>query len=392
MIYSHSESNAVRKDGRYHQNCDLHADKGQYEKWNQPQNRRWSFHHLHTIVRYGFSLRGPEFLPLKPRLLPEIEQFDSVRQLTGKSSFSALVALRGETIIYERYAADFSKTSTHTIMSISKTMMHLMVGCCIENGLIDPSMEVHEYLPEIGTGYATASVQDVLDMNVINDYSEDYSDPDTTALLQNVAMGWRLPTPNQPETSNREFLQGIQSAGTSNNTGLVNYKSANTDILGWIVERVTEKTLRQHYLDIVEAAGLELPFYMSTDRLGVPNTNGGICMTARDLARYGLIFTRDGLGIRGNKIGSAAFIHAVREQKGPFYPPPFSQLYHRNHLRTDGRWIGHGGWGGQFLLVHPESATVVVFFSVLENTSASDDAHTESIIHMAEEISGLPRL
>ncbi len=392
MIYSRPDRNGIEKEGRYTQNSDLHADEGQYEKWNQPHNRRWSFHHLHTIVRYGFNLRAPEILPLELRPNPEIEQFDSVRQLTNKSSFSALVALRGETIIYERYAADFSKTSTHTIMSISKTMMHLMVGCCIENGLIDPNREIHEYLPEIGTGYATASVQDVLDMNVINDYSEDYSDPDTTALLQNVAMGWRLPTPNQPEASNREFLQGIQSAGTSNNTGLVNYKSANTDILGWIVERVTEQTLRQHYLDIVEAAGLELPFYMSTDRLGVPNTNGGICMTARDLARYGLIFTRDGLGIRGNKIGSAAFIQAAREQKGPFYPPPFSHLYHRNHLRTDGRWIGHGGWGGQFLLVHPESATVVVFFSVLENTSASDDAHTESIIQMAEEISGLPRL
>ena len=392
MIYSHSESNAVRKDDRYHQNRDLHADKGQYEKWNQPQNRRWSFHHLHTIVRYGFSLRAPEFLPLAPRLLTEIEQFDSVRELTGKSSFSALVALRGETIIYERYAADFSKTSTHTIMSISKTMMHLMVGCCIENGLIDPNREIHEYLPEIGTGYATASVQDVLDMNVINDYSEDYSDPDTTALLQNVAMGWRLPTPNQPDASNREFLQGIQSAGTSNNTGLVNYKSANTDILGWIVERVTEKTLRQHYLDIVEAAGLELPFYMSPDRLGVPNTNGGICMATRDLARYGLIFVREGLGMRGNKVGSAGFIQAVRQRKGPAYPPPFSLLYHRNHQRTDGRWIGHGGWGGLFLLVHPESATVVAFFSVLENASASDDAHTRSIIHMAEEISGLSRL
>ena len=277
-------------------------------------------------------------------------------------------------------------------MSISKTMMHLMVGCCIENGLIDPNKEIQEYLPEIGTGYAAASVQDVLDMNVINDYSEDYSNPDTTALLQNVAMGWRLPVPGQPETSNREFLLGIDSADTSNDTGLVNYKSANTDILGWIVERVTEKPLRQHYLDIVEAAGLELPFYMSTDRLGIPNTNGGICMTARDLARYGLIFTREGFGIRGNKVGSAAFIQAVREQNGPSYPPPFSLLYHRNHLRTDGRWIGHGGWGGQFLLVHPESATVVVFFSVLENTNASDDAHTESIIHMAEEISGLPRL
>ena len=392
MSLSRPKQTVANKEHRYAQNSDLHADKGQYEKWNQPQNRRWSFHHLHTIVRYGFSLRAPEILPLEPRLNPEIEKFDSVRQLTTKSSFSALVALRGESVIYEKYAPDFSKTSVHTIMSISKTAMHLIVGCCIERELIDPRRQVKEYLPEIGSGYATASVQDVLDMNVINDYSEDYSNPDTTALLQNVAMGWRLPTPDQPETSNREFLQGIQSADTSNNTGLVNYKSANTDILGWIVERVTEKPLRQHYLDIVEAAGLELPFYMSTDRLGVPNTNGGICMTARDLARYGLIFVREGLGMRGNKVGSAGFIQAVREQKGPTYPPPFSLLYHRNHLRTDGRWIGHGGWGGQFLLVHPESATVVVFFSVLENTSASDDAHTESIIHMAEQISGLPRL
>ena len=392
MSLAQSKRSIANKEDRCKKNSYLHADEGQYEIWNQPQNRRWSFHHLHTVVRYGFSLRAPEILSLKPLTNPEIEQFDSVCQLTSRSSFSALVALRGETIIYEQYAADFSKSSAHTIMSISKTFMHLIMGSCIERGSIDPSKQVQEYLPEIGTGYATASVQDVLDMNVINDYSEDYSDPNTTALLQNVAMGWRLPTPNQPETSNREFLQGIQSADTSNNTGLVNYKSANTDVLGWIVERVTEKPLRQHYLEIVEAAGLELPFYMSTDRLGVPNTNGGICMTARDLARYGLIFTRDGLGIRGNKIGSAAFIHAVREQKGPFYPPPFSHLYHRNHLRTDGRWIGHGGWGGQFLLVHPESATVVVFFSVLENTSASDDAHTESIIHMAEQISGLPRL
>ena len=86
MIYSNSKSNAVRKDGRYNQNCDLHADKGEYEKWNQPQNRRWSFHHLHTIVRYGFSLRAPEFLPLELGLPPEIEQFDSVRERLLRTS------------------------------------------------------------------------------------------------------------------------------------------------------------------------------------------------------------------------------------------------------------------------------------------------------------------
>ena len=60
-----------------------------------------------------------------------------------------------------------------------------------------------------------------------------------------------------------------------------------------------------------------------------------------------------------------------------------------NQLITNGRWVGHGGWGGQFFLVHPESKTVVVYFSVLENDSASDDNHRRSVIEMAETITNI---
>jgi hypothetical protein len=38
------------------------------------------------------------------------------------------------------------------------------------------------------------------------------------------------------------------------------------------------------------------------------------------------------------------------------------------------------------LIVDPETATVVVFFSVLENDSASDDNHKRAIVQMAEEL------
>ena len=52
---------------------------------------------------------------------------------------------------------------------------------------------IGDHLPEIGSGYADATVQDVMDMNIVNDYAEDYSDPMTTALADHgVAMGWRL--------------------------------------------------------------------------------------------------------------------------------------------------------------------------------------------------------
>jgi len=39
-------------------------------------------------------------------------------------------------------------------------------------------------------------------------------------------------------------------------------------------------------------------------------------------------------------------------------------------------------------MVDPETTTVVVFFSVLENQSASDDNHSRAIVQMAEEVIG----
>ena len=35
--------------------------------------------------------------------------------------------------------------------------------------------------------------------------------------------------------------------------------------------------------------------------------------------------------------------------------------------------IGHGGFGGQYMLADPQSETVVVFFSVLETIDAGDN-------------------
>ncbi len=76
-------------------------------------------------------------------------------------------------------------------------------------------------------------------MNVINDYSEDYSDPYASVFLHEAAMGWRLPASDQREITSREFVRGIKSTDPVNRTGLVQYKSANTDVIGEIAERVS---------------------------------------------------------------------------------------------------------------------------------------------------------
>lgn len=42
-------------------------------------------------------------------------------------------------------------------------------------------------------------------------------------------------------------------------------------------------------------------------------------------------------------------------------------------MQTDGTWLGHGGSvNGQYMLAHPETRTVVVYFSANENSIAPD--------------------
>jgi CubicO group peptidase (beta-lactamase class C family) len=199
-------------------------------------------------------------------------------------------------------------------------------------------------------------------------------------------MGWRLPGPDGREISNREFVRGIKSADVTNRTGFLQYKSSNTDVIGEIVERVGGRPLRDVLIEIVEAAGLEGTFHIGTDRAGTPIVNGGACVSARDLARYALLFVRGGRGVGGREVGSRAFIETTRTRPGVPYAGPRGWQRYSNHTATGERCLGHGGYGGQYMLANPDTGVVVVFFSVLENADASDPAYSAEVIRMAEEI------
>ena len=371
-------------------NPDLVVGSGDRPAWNQPDLRRRAFHNMHTVFRYSLGIRAPEVLRLAKAVDRRIGDLPSVRRLTGTAHFSGMVVLRGGDVLFESYAHDFGPRQPHSIQSITKTTMNLVVGRLVEQGLLDLGRPVSHYVPDIGSGYAPVSVQDVLDMNVVNDYSEDYRDPLASVFLHEAAMGWRLPGPDGREPTNREYVRGIKSADVVNRTGLVQYKSANTDVIGEIAERVSGRSLRDMLIDIVEGAGLESAFHIGTDRVGTPIINGGACLTARDLARYALLFVRGGRGVAGQQVGSGAFIETTRTRQGVPYAAPRDWQRYSNHTVTDGQCVGHGGYGGQYMLANPDTGVAVVFFSVLENADAHDPAYSAEVIRMAEEITRLP--
>ena len=49
-------------------------------------------------------------------------------------------------------------------------------------------------------------------------------------------------------------------------------------------------------------------------------------------------------------------------------------------------WIGHSGYGGQFLMIDLKTKIAAGFFSVIETESATDETYKIDMIQMLEDI------
>ena len=369
-------------------NPDLEIIEGNKSRWTHANHRRRGFHNLHRIARYCTSFRARRVMPLETRMDLRIAELDAVRHFTSLPWFSAMVVIRGQHILFERYASDFGKDCPHSVQSITKTTMNLVVGHLAERGVLDLSHNIAHYIPEIGSGYASATIQQVLNMDVVNEYSGDFADPQATYYNHEEAMGWRLPRDPEHEETQRRFIARIASADTTNHTGHTQYKDANTDIIGWVVERASGRTLRSFLADIIDAAGLEGAFHITSDREGFPTLDGGGCLTARDLARYFALFVRRGHGVGGERVGSEAFISQTLLSGVPM-PSPIEWIRYSNHTMVLGDSLGHGGWGGQFALANLDTGTIGAFLSVIESEHAITRHYLGPVIRMLDTVTSM---
>ncbi len=377
-------------------NPDLAVGADQKPAWNRPSNRRHGFRNLHRLSRYGLHIRAPQVLRLHDDPDPAIGRLDKVAALTRPGSpFAAIAVVQGQRLLYEAYSPDMAPDQPHSIQSISKTPVNLIVGRLVADGRIDLGDRVDHYLPEIGSGYGAATVQQVLDMDVVNNFNEDYADHYGRPALpgeslgynrEEIAMGWRLPPPGEKEFSCRDFLCTIESEDITNPSDETQYRSPNTDVLAWIAERVSGEGLRDLLVQVVAAAGIAGTYYISTDHSGVPVIAGGASLTARDLARYGLIFARLGRGVQGEPIGDEAFLRRTLADRGTQVGDCRGWVRYSNHCYTNGRWLGHLGFAGQVMMADPQTGSAIAFFSVIESQDGDQEGYFPAVMAMGQQI------
>ena len=359
--------------------------------WYLPKTRREGYRNLHKINRYGLTYRSDQVLILNRKFNQEISKISSVQKMIKHKYFCSLLVGKDQDILFEEYAKDFTENTPQTIMSITKMFVNLFVGELVEKKVLDLNKNISFYLPNIGTGYATATVQDVLDMNIENSYSEDYTDPYTSSFLHEPVCGWRLPANLNEKMGQEEFLNTIEAnkdKDLKNSSDFSHYKSANTDVIGVLIEKVSGKKLSQWVLEAVEAAGFEDALYIGTDRFSMPWISGGGCLISRDFLRYGLLFSRKGLGVENRKVGSSFFFNKTLENKGTKYMELATNkfLYYSNSTMRCGNWIGHSGLGGQFLAINLKTGVVASYFSVIDTASGTDESYKKDMINMLDDV------
>ena len=265
--------------------------------WRQPHNNRWAFHHVREIVPSENIPRGASVSVLDKSIVdgvsgvsvpgPGGEDWSLQDWLEVSNSDALLVAHKGK-IVHEWYVDAGIETSPHIVFSVSKSVTAILAGVLVEQGLLDPAKPLLEYIPELAdSGYRDASLQQLLDMVVNIDFNEDYLATSGKFVEYRTATAWHPCGVDAIDQNLHDFLCSLER--TDGEHGQVwRYKSPNSDLLGWVLERASGDrlaSLMSRYL--WQPMGAEADAYITVDRKGAPRTAGGICVLPRDLLRFG---------------------------------------------------------------------------------------------------------
>jgi CubicO group peptidase (beta-lactamase class C family) len=256
-------------------------------------------------------------------------------------------------------------------MSVTKSFVGTLGAMLVAEGEIDPEALVGEYVPELAdSAFGDATVRNVLDMTTAIKFSEDYSDPNAE-VWAHANAGNPLPKPKD-YTGPRNYYEFLQTVKKQGNHGeAFGYKTANTDALGWIIARVSGKSIAQLLSDrIWSRIGAEQDAYFSVDSIGTPFAGGGLNLGLRDLARFGEMIRNDGK-FNGTQIVPKTAIEDIRQggKQADFDKAGYKLL--KNWSYRNMWWITHNehhafmarGVHGQALYIDPTAEMVIARFA-----------------------------
>lgn len=301
----------------------IRFDNGTYFQFPQ---LRWSVCHFQQLMPTKSVAHNPSAsISLERAELPEIDQLTFIpwgknknESMTWQESLDAnftdgIIILHHGKIVYDKFFGCLTPNNHHAVMSMTKSLVGLLGEMLVAENKLQENRLIRYYIPELApTAFGDATVRQVLDMTTALDYTEDYKDPNA-GVWKHAAAGNPLPKP-QDYTGPRsyfEFLQTVQKKGEHGTS--FGYKTINTDVLGWLISRVTEKPITEVLSDkIWRKIGTQSDGFFSVDSIGTPFAGGGFNANLYDMARFGQMMLNNGR-FNGKQIVPEAVINKIRQ-------------------------------------------------------------------------------
>ena len=281
--------------------------------------------------------------------------------LDGLAHFhtDGLIVLHDGDMLYENYWNGNSKDSKHIVFSVSKSILSALFGIAVEEGLIESiDDEVSKYLDDFAdTGYENVKIKNLLQMSSGIEFNEDYEDQnsDINKFGRATAIG----------TPFRKFAKSLKNGreqGTYNH-----YVSLDTQVLGMIIESVTDMPLRDYlYKRIWSKIGTENEAYYIVDRTGTDMALGGLNASLRDFAKFGQLYLNEG-SWEGEQIIPRAWVNQSHTPDAPHLMPNAGELSSNEWGYGYQWWVpgdpltdytAHGIFN-QFIYIDPISKVVI---------------------------------
>jgi CubicO group peptidase (beta-lactamase class C family) len=269
----------------------------------------------------------------------------------------AALAIQHGRLVFERYAPGFDAASTHHSWSMAKSMTHALVGIAVHDGLID--IHAPADVPEwAGDSRRAITLDQLLRMSSGLSFVEDYVPGHVSDVREMLFASGKGDVAGYAAALPLEHEPG----------SFFSYSSGTTNIVSRVLGRALGKSGDALHAFMTER--LFAPLGMTSpipkfDEAGTFIGSSFCFCTARDFARFGLLYLRDGVW-EGRRILPEGWVDYART---PTYQQPGA---------TDARygahwWLDFGGPGsfsangydGQFIVLLPEQDVILVRHGVI---------------------------
>lgn len=346
--------------------------------WTVPPFSQWGFRHASRLLPTATVFAGevePSYLPERLVDLDDFrflstcgEQVTLAEHLHASCTDGFLVMRKGE-VIYERYFNGQRPVDRHMCFSMSQALVGTLAEEMLYRSQLNELAKVRDYVPDLdGSAFADATVRDLLDMAVAVDYREDYEDPLSDCAFYGYASGIFLaPEGIHFQESLYDYLMALRKKG--NHGGFFHYVTANSEVLAWVMERVSGLPFHELVQQLWRKLRCERDGYFISDPCGRGVAGAGFSATLRDVARFGTMIADQGK-YQGRQLlpqkvidniaeGGSASVYA-RQTDYSRWTPGGSYRSQWYVFKDDGQALMASGIHGQYLYIDLITSTAIV--------------------------------